>query len=111
MSAHKALSLTFDSLDTLLSAYMPFLERGGLFVPTRDRFELGQRVFLLIVLPGSDSRVPVSGTVAWVSPPGMSGRRLPGIGVHLDASEQGLCSTIEQMLGDRLTTAHASFTL
>ncbi|MCM2971129.1 PilZ domain-containing protein [Larsenimonas suaedae] len=110
-SSNKALSLSFDNLDTLLSAYMPFLEYGGVFVPTRDRFELGQRVFLLLSLPGSNDLMPVSGRVAWVSPAGMSGRRLPGIGVHFDPGESGLCATIEALLGERLAEPHMSYTL
>ncbi len=61
MAPQKALSLTIQDEQTLLSAYMPLLERGGIFVPTRERYELGQEVYLLLTLPGESERVPVTG--------------------------------------------------
>ena len=42
MAAQKALSLHIPDVPTLLSAYMPFLDRGGIFVPTRTPYALGQ---------------------------------------------------------------------
>ena len=38
------LSLTIRDAASLHSAYMPFLEKGGLFVPSQGTFHLGDEV-------------------------------------------------------------------
>ncbi|WP_106477081.1 PilZ domain-containing protein [Phytohalomonas tamaricis] len=111
MTAQKSLALTFDNSKTLLAAYMPVFERGGIFVPTRERFELGQRVNLRLRLPGEQEYISAVGEVAWVSPAGASGQRAPGIGVHFDAGEQALRTRIENHLAGMLGGDHASYTL
>ena len=63
MAAQKALSLTIPDVPTLLSAYMPFLDRGGIFVPTKTLYSLGQPVVLLLTLPGESERLSVTGQV------------------------------------------------
>ncbi|WP_456270130.1 PilZ domain-containing protein [Kushneria sp. AK178] len=97
MSA-RALSLTFNDTEALKAAWMPILERGGLFVPTSVRHHLGQRVYLLLTLPEEQAPRPASGIVVWLSPSGGPGQREGGIGVHLDAEEQALREHIEALL-------------
>ncbi|WP_253443530.1 PilZ domain-containing protein [Halomonas sp. Y3] len=111
MAAQKALSLNIQDVQTLLSAYMPMLERGGIFVPTRERYELGQEIYLLLTLPGENDRVPVTGQVAWVSPEGVSGRRMPGIGIHLSAGDQAVRDRIENLLAGHLDKGALTYTL
>jgi type IV pilus assembly protein PilZ len=111
MAAQKALSLTIQDVPTLLSAYMPSLERGGIFVPARERYELGQEVFLLLMLPGETERVPVSGQVVWVSPEGVAGRRVPGIGIHFGAEDQAVRGRIENLLAGQLDKGAPTYTL
>ncbi|MEQ6887650.1 PilZ domain-containing protein [Halomonas sp. CS7] len=111
MAAQKALSLTIQDVPTLLSAYMPVLERGGIFVPTRERYELGQEVFLLLMLPGDEERVPVTGQVVWVSPEGVAGRRVPGIGIHFSPEDQAVRDRIETLLAGQLDKGAPTYTL
>ncbi|ATJ82242.1 PilZ domain-containing protein [Halomonas beimenensis] len=111
MAAQKALSLTIQDIPTLLSAYMPQLERGGIFVPTRERYELGQEVFLLLTLPDETERLPVTGRVVWVSPEGVAGRRVPGIGIHFSADDQGVRDHIEDLLAGQLDKGASTYTL
>lgn len=111
MVGQKALSLTIKDTATLLSAYMPSLERGGIFVPTKERYPLGQEVFLLLTLPGENERLPVTGHVVWVSPPGVSGRRVPGIGIHFRAEDQAVRDRIETHLAGRLDQGASTYTL
>ncbi|RKR06344.1 type IV pilus assembly protein PilZ [Kushneria sinocarnis] len=110
MASHKALSLAFDELETLQAAWMPQLEQGGIFVPTDERYALGERVYLLLRLPDEGERIPVSGVVAWVSPPGVSGRRAAGIGVHFDAAEHALRLRIERLLDGLGTPSRSGYT-
>ena len=44
-SRNGILSLTIKDKAVLYSAYMPFLENGGLFVPTNKAYALGDEVF------------------------------------------------------------------
>ncbi|ABE58961.1 MULTISPECIES: PilZ domain-containing protein [Chromohalobacter] len=108
--AQKALSLTFHDTQTLHAAYMPWLQRGGIFVPTSERYSLGDTVYLLVTLPEESERLPVSGSVAWLSPPGIGGRRVPGIGVHFSADDQRVKTLIEACL-DGVTPTRPSYTL
>lgn len=111
MAAHKALSLTIQDLPTLLAAYMPQLERGGIFVPTRERYALDQEVVLLLTLPEAVERMPVTGRVIWISPEGVAGRRVPGIGIHFSAEDQGVRDHIEHLLVGQLEKGTPTYTL
>lgn len=111
MATQKALSLTIKDVPTLLSAYMPFLDRGGMFIPTRERYSLGQEVFLLLMLPGESERLSVSGHVIWVSPEGISGRRVPGIGVHFSQQDYTVRDRIETLLAGQLDKSAPTYTL
>lgn len=111
MAGQKALSLTIRDTQTLLSAYMPTLERGGIFVPTQERYALGQEVFVLLTLPEESERLPVTGQVVWVSPPGVSGRRVPGIGIHFGADDQPVRDRIENQLAGQLDRGTPTYTL
>ncbi|SHF53870.1 type IV pilus assembly protein PilZ [Modicisalibacter ilicicola DSM 19980] len=111
MSGKKALSLSIKNTQTLLSAYMPMLERGGIFVPTQERYTLGQEVFLLLTLPEESERLPVTGQVVWISPPGVSGRRMPGIGIHFSAEDQAVRDRIESQLAGQLNKGAPTYTL
>ena len=111
MTTHKALSLHIPDIPTLLSAYMPFLERGGIFVPTPKLYTLGQSIVLLLTLPGDDERLVINGKVAWVSPEGVTRRRMPGIGVHFKQQDHNVRDRIETLLAGQLDKASPSYTL
>ncbi|BCB08265.1 type 4 fimbrial biogenesis protein PilZ [Vreelandella venusta] len=111
MTVQKALSLTISDRPTLLSAYMPFLDRGGIFVPTKALYRLGQQVYLLLTLPGESEPLAISGHVVWVSPEGVSGQRMPGIGVHFCQQDYSVRDRIETLLAGQLDKAPPSFTL
>lgn len=98
MSIQKALSLTIRDDETLRSAYMPWLVHGGLFVPTEQDYRMGQRVYLLVTLPGEQERLPVDGEVVWLTPAGSS-HRVAGIGVHFGSGDRALRERIEARLG------------
>jgi type IV pilus assembly protein PilZ len=60
---------------------MPFLRNGGLFIRTNKRFTLGEEVFVLLALMDEAEKIPITGTVVWVTPKGAQGNRQAGIGV------------------------------
>ena len=90
---------------------MPFLDRGGIFVPTQRFYALGQQVFLLLTLPGESERLSATGQVVWVSPEGVSGLRMPGIGLHFSQQDYPVRDRIETLLAGQLDNVAPSFTL
>lgn len=53
---------------TLQASYMPFVQGGGLFVPTKQQVKMGQEVFILATLPEHAQKIPLTGKVIWISP-------------------------------------------
>jgi type IV pilus assembly protein PilZ len=76
------LSLAIKDKQALYAAYMPFIKRGGIFIPTTKRYSLGDEVFILLTLMDEKDRLPVAGKVVWITPPGSTGNRAAGIGVQ-----------------------------
>jgi len=107
------MSLNVANVSALYAAYMPFLQRGGVFVPTTKHYDLGDEVFLLLQLPDEPERFSVSGTVVWITPRGVPGNRSQGIGVHFAESEtsQQLRVRIERKLGALLGSGRTTHTL
>lgn len=76
------ISFTITDKGALHSAYMPFMQNGGLFVPSTRTYQLGDEVFVLLRLMDDTSFMTVTGNVAWVTPVGAQGNKVSGIGVH-----------------------------
>lgn len=107
-SKHGILSISIKELSVLYSAYMPFVENGGLFIPTRKQYEMGDEVFILLGLMDEPERLPISGRVVWLTPSAAQGNRAQGIGVQFTEKDNPARSRIEKYLtgmlgGDRLT--------
>ena len=83
------LSLNINSKSALFAAYMPYLKRGGIFVPTAKNYTLGDEVFMLLSLMDEPGKFPIAGTVVWVTPAGAQGNKTQGIGVQFSADESG----------------------
>ena len=86
-------------------AYMSWLKRGGLFVPTVEPYRLGDPIYLLLALPGQTERFSVDGEVVWIVPKTNDRNMPPGIGVHFSDSEESrrVRYRIEAMLEDQTT--------
>ncbi len=83
------LSLAIKDKPALYAGYMPFVNNGGLFIPTSKAYKLGDEVFMLLTLMDNPERMPVAGKVVWVTPAGAGGNRLPGIGVQFGEQDNG----------------------
>jgi len=86
--ASSLINLTIRDRAALLAAYMPFIEGGGLFVPTNRSARIGDDLYLIMTLPEDPARHAVSGKVVWITPSG-SGSRQQGLGVQFAKSEAG----------------------
>ena len=73
----------------LYRSYMPFISNGGLFIPTKRMYKMGEEVFLLLVLMDETERLPIAGTVVWKTPEGSDANRVAGIGIQLSNKDGG----------------------
>ena len=89
MSKPGLLTLTIKDKSALYLAYMPFINNGGLFIPTASSYRLGDEVFMLLNLMGESDRIPVAGRVLWITPKSAQSRRTAGIGVQFSDQDRG----------------------
>ena len=95
------IQLEIPTVESLHVAYMPLLERGGIFVPTTRPYQLGDSVYVLFTLPGSQQRHPIAGKVAWITPARADNGRQQGVGVQFPDEPRcaQLKDEIEKLLG------------
>ena len=105
------LSLTIKDKAVLYSAYMPFLENGGLFVPTNKPYAIGDEVFMLLTLMDEPEKIPIAGKVVWVTPRGAQGNRTAGIGVQFSEQDATANAKIENHLAGSLTSDRPTHTM
>lgn len=103
--------ISLTTKDELYEAYMPFLTNGGLFLPTRGNFRLGQELSLLLNLMSEPDKIPLTASVVWITPQGAHGRRAAGIGVHFSDEHVSLRDKIETYLAGSLGSQHPTHTL
>ena len=96
------LSLTIKDKAVLYAAYMPFVQHGGLFIPTNKSYKLGDEVFMLLNLMDEPEKIPVAGKVVWVTPKGAQGNRAAGIGVQFSDQDDTAAKNIETYLAGSL---------
>jgi type IV pilus assembly protein PilZ len=83
------LSLTIKDKNALYAAFMDYVDGGGLFIPTHKKYNLGDEVFMLLSLMGETERIPVAGTIIWITPMGAEGSRSNGVGVQFNDQDNG----------------------
>ncbi len=106
------LSLSIKEKNALYSAYMPFIENGGLFIPTTRKYVLGQEVFMLLNLMEETERLPIAGKVVWITPEGAEGYRTAGIGVQFSDQDGGTArNKIETYLAGALDSDRSTHTM
>lgn len=105
------LSLTIKDKAVLYAAYMPFVENGGLFIPTSKVYKLGDEIFMLLNLMDEPEKIPVAGKVAWVTPKGAQGNRAAGIGVQFTDEDNVAISKIENYLAGSLDSDRSTHTM
>ena len=103
------LSLKISDQNMLYHSFMPFLKNGGLFIPTNKPYQMGEEVFILLTLLDEPEKIPVAGTIAWITPRGAQGNQAAGIGVHF--SEGDGRGKIENHLVDKLKSDKATYTM
>lgn len=107
------LSLTIKERTALYAAYLPFVKRGGLFIPTNRPYQMGDQVYMLLTLMEDPNKQPLSGKVVWITPAGAQGNRQQGIGVQFDDNEGSTAVRlkIEGILGNAMKSTRHTHTM
>ncbi len=105
------LSLTIKDKAVLYAAYMPFLQNGGLFVPTSKEYSIGDDIFMLLTLMEESEKIPIAGRVVWITPAGAQGNRQAGIGVQFSEQDAAANAKIENHLGGALNSERHTHTM
>lgn len=97
-NAPKVLSLAIKDLKVLYTAFIPFIANGGLFIPTKKSFNMGDAMPLLISLMDDATKYSVNGRVVWITP-NSAHNRAPGIGIQfIGENAEALYKKITNML-------------
>ncbi|MBT4837480.1 MAG: pilus assembly protein PilZ [Methylococcales bacterium] len=106
------LSLTIKEKNALYAAYMPFLNNGGIFIPSNKKYKLGDDVFMLLSLMDEVDKIPVADSVVWMTPKGAEGNRVAGIGVQFSDQDGGAArSKIETYLAGAVSSERVTHTM
>jgi type IV pilus assembly protein PilZ len=105
------LSLTIKDKAVLYAAYMPFVENGGLFIPTNKSYSLGDEVFMLLSLMDEADKIPVAGKVVWITPKRAQGSRATGIGVQFNGQDDSANQKILTYLAGTLESDRSTHTM
>lgn len=107
------LSLNINSKSALYAAFMPHLRAGGIFIPTTRSYRIGDEVFMLLSLMDDPAKLPIAGSVVWITPAGAQNGRAQGIGIHFNNDESGQDARrkIEGLLGGAMQSARPTHTL
>ena len=107
------LSAVISDKSALYEAYMPFVKNGGLFIPTKKSYSLGNDVFVLLTLMDESEKIPFSGRVVWITPKGAQGNRMAGIGIqfHDDPNAKVVRNKIETYLAGALKSERPTHTM
>ncbi len=94
--------IMFDIKDKsqLYSFYMPFLQNGGLFIPSQQYQAPGSKAMILLTLPGDPIKKTITGKVCWVTPQGAQMGVAAGLGIQFDDNDASrlVCAQIEKSL-------------
>ena len=107
------LSASIADKTALYESYMPFVKNGGLFIPTKKTYSLGNEVFVLLSLLDESEKIPFAGRVVWITPKGAQGNRQAGIGVRFndDLNGKAVRNKIETHLGGTLKSERLTHTM
>lgn len=94
----KPLALHIDTIEKLYQCYMPFVEYGGLFIPTDENASIGEKLQLNLHMMTKDYSFEC--VVVWVTPEsGIIGLSRPkGIGIQIPVGHQIIKNEIEKLL-------------
>src|SRR5581483_10957759 len=82
MKTNKQLDYVIKDIIELNLSYMPFINQGGLFIPTKEYIALGENVIVNLSLPGKNNPLLIEGKIIWHTPKNALHHVIPGIGIQ-----------------------------
>jgi type IV pilus assembly protein PilZ len=84
-----------------------------MFIPTNKPYRLGDEIFMLISLMSDPNKIPVAGTVIWITPAGAQGNKVQGVGVKFKDDEGGqqARTRIEALLASQAKSTRPTHTM
>lgn len=80
-------------------SFLPFIQDGGLFVPTNQSFNLGAMVNLELQLPAQTKTLTIESKVVWITPKNALYYIFAGVGVQFTgANAKAVCDQIKAKL-------------
>lgn len=108
----QVISIAIKDKQALYMSYMPFVEGGGLFVPSKKEHSLGDELFFLAKIMDEVEPLKISGKVVWITPSGALGNKPVGIGIQFIGEDAPKISDlIESKLGASLSLTRATYTM
>ena len=111
----RVLQLRLESKPVIYASYMSFLEYGGVFLPTNDKFDMGEEILLVLELVGlgKTEKIFIKTNVCWINANPSASGRPKGIGLAFGSDESGLkAKTIfENILSGLLHNERPTYTL
>jgi type IV pilus assembly protein PilZ len=105
------LNISIKDVNELYECYMPFVNNGGIFIPTNREYALGDEVFMVLELLDEPEKYPLTGKVVWITPAGVVTNRKEGIGVQFAEENAELIGKIETHLAGLLNSDRPTHTL
>ena len=90
---------------------MPYVQGGGLFIPSKQSVKMGEEVFVLATLPDQSQKIPLTGKVVWISQK-QAGMKPQGFAIQL-SGEKGIYYKMEaeKLLAGSMSLDRPSFTM
>lgn len=109
----RMMSVSLKDKPTAYYSYMPFLEYGGIFVPTNDQFTMGEEVLLILELFDESEKLFLRTRVVWINLSRTTNGQPQGIGLAFGNDEASIkCKNyIEEQLPGLLHTDRTTYTM
>ncbi|MFM2319633.1 MAG: hypothetical protein RLZZ215_2254 [Pseudomonadota bacterium] len=104
----ESIKISFSLIDraALHNHYLPMVKGGGLFVPTKENLNFGDRVQIQVELLSEKQKASVPGRVIWITPSGAVRSLIQGVGIQIVGEHQSrIQQYFEGLLGDNLLQA------
>ena len=108
---NKMISLEIKDKASLYSIYMPFIEKGGLFIADHTEYDLGDEVIIHLDLKDESEKIRIEGKVIWVANEGVKSPHRPGVGIQFSESEDLANDKIETYLAGSLSSSDPTLTM
>ena len=109
----RILQLRLESKPIIYASYMSFLEYGGVFIPSADKFHMGEEVLLVLELFDNPEKFFLRTRVVWINLSRTTNGQPQGVGLAFGDDETGIkCKNyIEDQLPGLLHTDRATYTM